>query len=258
MATSTIQVTNGGSISWKPLTFPPRGSLGRGATRAEGAGQLRDPQVHQVKIGVNAVCTLGVGWYNHGPRASALSDVLHLTAVVIIGRQQYLDVLFLHCRDDLLHVPRRGWDTRLGLDIVEAIHPELAREVVPLFMVAGDQLAAERHPLFEPAPQAGDERGALVLPLVQEIEQSALPVEVGQCRAAKQPHQLVAEQRPIHPVLEVLFPGREEVSVLRRYALQAGQDIPRDLDRVQRVGPDVWVPKDVNVSLGAREAGRQD
>src|SRR5260370_31192021 len=176
MATSTIQVPTGGSISWRPLTFHPGGSLGRGAPRAEGAGQLRDPQVHQVKIGVNAVCALGVGWHNYGPRASTLSDVLHLTAVVIIGRQQHLDVPFLHCRDDLLHVPRRGRDTWLGLDIVEAIHPELAREVVPLLMVAGDQLAAERHPLFEPAPQAGDELRALVPPLVQGIDTPTLAV----------------------------------------------------------------------------------
>src|SRR3989454_10898701 len=210
MATSTMQATNGGIISWRPLTVSSR-SLGRGAGPAEGASQLRDPQGDEVDIRADAWCSARVGRHDHGLGAGALSDLLHLVAVVVIGGQQHLDLALPHRVDDLEHVARGGRDPGLRLDVVETGEPELLREVVPFLVVARYFLAAEHHPLLEPAAEPRGERGTLVFVPVQELEQLALAVEVDECRAAQDLNELVAVQRAVDPILEVLLACREVV-----------------------------------------------
>src|SRR6266498_431201 len=139
MATSTMQATNGGIISCKPLITSSE-SVARGAAAAERADELRDPQVH---------------------------------AVVVVRRQQHLDVLLPHLVDHLEHVAGRGRDAGLGLDVVDAGEPVLPREIVPFLVITGHRLAAERHRLLEPPPQPVRERRALILLRLEEVEQLA-------------------------------------------------------------------------------------
>ena len=148
---------------------------------------------------------------------------------------------------------RRRRNTGFRLDIIEAGDLELAREVVPLLVVARHQLAAERHPLLQPATQPADERSALILLLPEEVEQLALTIEIGKRLTADQLHQFVAEQCAIHPVLEIFFASREIVRILGRDALQPSQNVARDEHGIQRVRPDVRVAVDVDVALGARQ-----
>src|SRR2546421_230839 len=168
MATSTMQATNGGVISWIPPTVSSP-SLGRRPGPAGGARPLRDP----------------------------------------------------------------------AADAVEAGEPELLREVVPFLVVARHFLAAERRALLEPAAQPRRERGALVFVPLQELEQLALAVEVGERRAAQDLNELVAVQRAVDPILEVLLACREVVGALGCDPLQPGEDVARDLDRGDGRGPDV-------------------
>src|SRR3989442_12308754 len=65
MATSTMQATKGGSISWKPLTVVPLQLLGD-RRRAEGADQLSQPQVDEVEVGVDARLTADVRRHDYG------------------------------------------------------------------------------------------------------------------------------------------------------------------------------------------------
>src|SRR3989442_6445989 len=65
MATSTMQATKGGSISWKPLTVVPLQLLGD-RRRAEGADQLSQPQVDEVEVGVDARLTADVRPHDYG------------------------------------------------------------------------------------------------------------------------------------------------------------------------------------------------
>src|SRR5437773_7757288 len=215
MATSTMQATNGGIISWMPLTVSSR-SLGRGAGPAEGAGQLRDPEVDEVEVSVDARRPARVGGHDDGLGAGALGDLLHLVAVIVVRGQQHLDLPLPHRVDDFEHVARRGRNSGLRLDIVEAGEPELLREVVPLLVVARHFLAAERRALLEPAAQPRSERGTLVFMRVQELEQLALAIEVGERRAAQDLNELVAVQRAVDPILEVLLACREVVGALNR------------------------------------------
>src|SRR6266540_5305821 len=253
MATSTMQATNGGIISCKPLIMSSE-SVARGAAAAERADELRDPQVHEIEVGVDPGGPTRVGRNDHRLRARLLRHLLHLAAVVIVRRQQHLDVLLPHLVDHLEHVAGRGRDAGLGLDIVDAGEPVLPREIVPLLVITSHRLAAKRHRLFEPPAQPVRERRALILLRLEEVEQLALPVQIGERRAAEQLHQLVPEEGAVHPVLEVLLPRREVVGVLGRHAPQARQDVARDLHGVQRVGPDVRVAVHMDVPLRAREA----
>src|SRR3989454_6906961 len=254
MATSTRQATNGGIISWIPLITPPA-SLGRGARGAEGARQLRDPEVHEVEVRVHARRAARVGRDDHGLGAGALGDLEDLVAVVVVRREQHLDVLLTHRIHHFEHVTGRRRNAGLGLDVVDARHSELAREVVPFLVITDDLLAAERQGLLEPPTELRRERRALVLMGVQELEQLPLAVQVGERRPSQDLDELVAEQRTVHAALEVPLPGGEVFGLLGGHALQAGEDVARDLHRVQRVGPDVRVAEDVDVALGAGEAG---
>src|SRR6266571_2197661 len=67
-------------------------------------------------------------------RAGTLRHVHHLIAVIVVGRQEHLDVLVPHGGDDFLHMARRGRNAGLRLDVIEARDLELAREVVPLLV----------------------------------------------------------------------------------------------------------------------------
>src|SRR3989449_9974292 len=118
----------------------------------------------------------------------------------VIGGQQHLDLALPHRVDDLEHVARGGRDPGLRLDVVETGEPELLREVVPFLVVARYFLAAEHHPLLEPAAEPRREGRALVFVAVQELEQLTLAVEVGEGLAAQQLDQLVAVQRTIDSV----------------------------------------------------------
>src|SRR5260370_17781115 len=179
METSTMQATNGGNMSLSPVTHPPRGSVGRGAA-AEGADELRNPQVHEIEVAVHARRAVGVG--GEGPRLGArlLRHLPYLVPVVVVGGEQDLDVLLPHVVDHLKHVPRRRRDARLGLDIDDAGKPVLTREVVPLLVIASDRLAAERERLLEPSAQSADEGCSLVLLDLEEVEQLALPLQGGE------------------------------------------------------------------------------
>ena len=123
-------------------------------------------------------------------------------------------MLVTHRRDDFLHVPRRGGDTGLRFDVIEARDLEFPREVVPLLVIAGDQLAAEGHALLEPPAEVIHERGALILLRAKERQQLALAIEIGQRLTAKQLYQLVPEQRAVDSILEVLLARGEVIGVL--------------------------------------------
>src|SRR5882672_1567270 len=252
IATSTIHATNGGIISCRPLISPPRcQSVSRGAAGAEGACELRDPQIHEVEVGIDPRRAAGVRRHDHGFRARLLRHFQDLIAVVVVGREEDLDVLRPHFVDHLQHVPRGGRDAGLRLDVIHTRDVVLPREVIPFFVIAGDRLAAERHRLLEPSTEVIDERCTLVLLRFQEVEQLSLPVQVGESRAAEQLHELLAEQRPVNAVLEVLLPLREVISVLGGDAFQPRQDVTGDLDGIERTGPDVWVAVHEAVALGA-------
>src|SRR5205807_2724394 len=110
-------------------------------------------------------------------------------------------------------------------------------------------------PLLEPSSQPGDQRDALILSCLQEVEQFPLPVEIGQSLATEQLHELLPEQRAIDALLEVLFSRREVVGIFRGHALPAGQNVAGDLNRIERSGPDVRVAVHVDVALSARKTG---
>src|SRR5438132_13732724 len=208
--TSTMQATNGASMNVSML-----GLLGlllsRSAGRAERPRQLRDPEVDEVEVRIDPRGTADVHRDDHGLGPGPRGDLFDLVPVVVVRREQHLNLPLLHLRDDLLHVTRRGRDARLGLDVIHARDLELAGEVVPLLVVAHDLLAAERHPLLEPAAQARHERRALVLVAPQEVEQPPLTVEVGQRLPAEQLHQLVAVKGAVDPVFELLLLRRDVV-----------------------------------------------
>src|SRR5881296_1348759 len=161
MATSTMQATNGGIISCRPLITSSARSVGPGA--AEGADELRDPQVHEIEIGVDPRGPARVGRHDHRLRPRLLGYFHHLAAVVVVGREEHLDVLLSHLVDHLEHVAGRRRDAGLGLDVVDAGEPVLPREIVPFLVIAGRRLAAERHRLLEPPAQPVRERRALIL-----------------------------------------------------------------------------------------------
>ena len=94
---------------------------------------------------------------------------------------------------------------------------------------------------------------ALIPLLVQEREKLALTIQIRQRRPAEQLHEIVAEQRTVDPLFEILFAPREVIGILRRDALQAGQNIPRDDHNVERIGPDVRIAVHVDVALGPRQ-----
>src|SRR5437773_7921765 len=220
MATSTMQATNRGSISWNPLTRPPLDSVGCGPAAAEGAGQLRDPEVHEIEIGIYPRGAVRVGRYDHRFRPRLLRHLEHLIPVVVVRRKQYLDVLIPHLVDHFEDVPRRGRDPRLGLDVVNAGDSVLSREVVPFLVITGDRFAAKRHRFLEPPAQPVDQRRPLVLLGLEEVEQLPLPVQVGEGSGTEQFHQLVPEERAVDPLLEVLLAPGEIVSVLRGHPLR--------------------------------------
>src|SRR5438094_822590 len=55
----TLQATKGGIINWRPLISLPS-SIGCRAARLERAGELGDPQVHQVEVRVDPARPTGV------------------------------------------------------------------------------------------------------------------------------------------------------------------------------------------------------
>src|SRR5260370_528130 len=152
METSTMQATNGGNMSLSPVTRPARVSVGRGAA-AEGADELRNPQVHEIEVAVHARRAVGVRRDDHRLGARLLRHLPYLVPVVVVGGEQDLDVLLPHVVDHLKHVPRRRRDARLGLDIDDAGKPVLTRERVPLLVIASAPLPPHRHPPPEPSPQ---------------------------------------------------------------------------------------------------------
>src|SRR5260370_34783675 len=213
METSTMQATKGGNMSLTPVTHPPRGSVG-GSAAAQGADELRNPKVHEIEIGVTP---RGAGWVrrdDHRLGACLLRHFPYLVPVVVVGGEQNLDVLLPHGVDYLKHVSRRRRDAGLGLDIRDAGQLVLTREIVPLLVIARERLAAERERLLEPSAQSADERSSLVLPGLEKGEQLALAIQGGEGYPAEQPHQRVAEQRPVQPIFEVLFSRREIVGIL--------------------------------------------
>src|SRR5207248_3969819 len=133
MATSTMQATKGGTISWRPLISTPRcQSVGRGGAGAEGAGELRDPQIHEVEIGIDPRGASGVRRNDHGFRTRLLCHFQDLIAVVVVRGEENLDVPRPHFVDHLQDVPRSGWDSGLRLDVIHARDVVLPGEVVPL------------------------------------------------------------------------------------------------------------------------------
>src|SRR6266566_7702955 len=172
MATSTMQATNGGIISWRPLMSSPRvQSVGGGGARTEGASELRDPQVHEVEVRIDPGRAAGVRRHDHGLGPRLLRHFHDLVAVVVVRREEDLAVLRPHLVDHLEHVPRGRRDAGLRLDVVHAGNVVLPGEVVPLLVIAGDRLATERHRFLEPPTQPIEERRTLVLLRLQEVEQ---------------------------------------------------------------------------------------
>src|SRR5713226_3803717 len=95
MATSTMHATKGGIINCRPLISPPNDSVG-GAARAECAAELRDPEVHEVEVAVDAWGATGVRRHDHGLRACLLRHFHDLFVVVIVRGQEHGDVLRSH------------------------------------------------------------------------------------------------------------------------------------------------------------------
>src|SRR2546427_5653975 len=177
-------------------------SRSRNLLRAEGLSELRDPEIHEVEVGIHASLTSGVGRHDDCFRTGTLRHVHDLIAIIVVRRQQHLNVLVPHGGDEFLHAARRGGSAGLRLDVIEAGDLELAREIVPFLVVARDPFYPERRPLLEPTAQPVDEWRALILLLAEEVEELALAIEVGQRLAADQLYQVVAEQRAVHPVLD--------------------------------------------------------
>src|SRR5438876_7362206 len=82
-----MQATNGGIINWRPLISLPS-SLGCRAARLEGAGEVGDPQVHQVEVRVDPARPTGVGGYDDGLGARLLCDLEDLIPVIVVGGEQ--------------------------------------------------------------------------------------------------------------------------------------------------------------------------
>src|SRR2546429_3341537 len=135
----------------------------------------------------------------------------------VVGREQHLDVLLAHLVDHLEHVTGCGRNAGLRLDVVDARYGVFAGKVVPLLVVARDRLAAVRHRLLQPSTQPRDQRRALVLLRLEEVDQLPLSVEIGEGLTPEQLHELVTEHGAIHTVLEVLLPRGEVVGVFRRH-----------------------------------------
>src|SRR6267142_4925276 len=106
----------------------------------ERLGELSHPEIYKIEIGGDAGLASGVGRHDNCLRVGALRDVHDLAAIVVVGREQHLNVLIAHCRDDFLNMARRGGNTRFRLDVIEARHLEFARKIVPLFVIAGHEL----------------------------------------------------------------------------------------------------------------------
>src|SRR5438046_5207015 len=114
-----MQATNGGIISWRPLISPPRcQSVGRGGARAERACELRNPQIHEVGVGIDPRLAAGVGRHDRGLRTRLLRHFHDLVAVVVVRGEEDLNVLSQHFVDNLQHVPGSGWDSGLRLDFM--------------------------------------------------------------------------------------------------------------------------------------------
>src|SRR5207237_10021586 len=109
---------------------------------------------------------------------------VNLVVVVVVRREQHLDMLLPHLVDHLEHVAWRWGDPWLGLDVVDAGEAVLVREVVPFFVVARDGLAAEGPRLLQPPARPAYERRALELLGLEEVEQLPLPVEIRERRPA--------------------------------------------------------------------------
>src|SRR2546427_13207622 len=120
MATSTMQATNGGNISWKPVMACSHASLGRRARRAEGAAKVPDPEGDEVEVGGDAGGATDVGGNDHRLRSGASGDLLHLVARVVVRREQDGDVPVPHLVDHLQHVSRRGRNAGRGLEESDA------------------------------------------------------------------------------------------------------------------------------------------
>ncbi len=119
-------------------------------------------------------------------------------------------------------------------------------------MITGHLFPAKNQTLLEPSAEPVGERSALVAPLIQKVEQLPLAIQIRERLAAQDRHELVAVQRAVHPILEVLLTRGEIVGVLWGDALQSGQNIARDLYAVERLSPDVRIAEDVNVPRRAR------
>src|SRR5438105_3290466 len=219
--------------------------------RTERPRELRHPEVHQIKEGIDARRTARVRRHDDGLRVGPLGDVHDLAAVIVVRRQQHLDVLIAHRGDDLLDVPWGRGNAGLGLDVIEASDLEFPREIIPLFVIARDQLPTIRQPLLEPSTEMTYQGRALIPLLVQEREELALTIQIRQRRTAKQLHEIVAEQGTVDPLFEILFAPCEVIGILRRDALQACQNIPRDDHDVERIGPDVRIAVHVDIALGS-------
>src|SRR5207253_11494225 len=98
IATRTMQAAYGGLINWRPLISLPS-SIGCRAARLERAGELGDPQVHQVEVRVDPARPAGVGGYDDSLGSRLLCDLEDLIPVIIVGGEQHLDVLLAHFVD---------------------------------------------------------------------------------------------------------------------------------------------------------------
>src|SRR5581483_5912662 len=83
MATSTMHATKGGIMSWMPVIARPP-SVGGPPAPAERADELADPQVHEVRIGVDPRRPVGVRRHDDRPGPGLLRHFHHLVAVVVV------------------------------------------------------------------------------------------------------------------------------------------------------------------------------
>src|SRR5437016_12528288 len=86
--------------------------------------------------------------------------------------------MLAHFVDDLEDVSRRRRDPGLGLDVVDAGQPILPREVIPLLVIASDLFSTKRHRILEPPAQSVNERGPLVLLVLEKVERLPPPVQL--------------------------------------------------------------------------------
>ena len=98
-----------------------------------------DPVINQLEIVVYAWITADVKRHDHRFGTDPAGDRADLLFVKIVRRQQYLDLPSAHQSDEVGHVLRGRWDSRLRLDGTRFLQSEQPYKIHPVFVVSDDR-----------------------------------------------------------------------------------------------------------------------